>query len=152
MSQDTTVQLTEEQKLDLLEEKFEKERTQYTQKISEIIPMLKAMNTVSEAQVLALSYRQILVDLLHKYKSILLKHKNNDKNFKKLRIEHYKRNFDIRLDQREMNEYISSDMALRSRKSDLIENQINFFIASIDTLDKVGWAIRNRIEIHNANV
>ena len=152
LEQDTSSQLTEEQKVDLLEEKFEKERTQYSQKISEIIPKLKTMDTISEAQVLSLSYRQILVDLLHKYKSIIIKHKNNDKNFKKMRIEYYKRNYDMRLDPKEMNEYISSDMALRTKKSDLIENQINFLVASIDTLDKIGWAVKSRIEIHNANI
>lgn len=148
----TAPQLTEEQKVDLLEEKFEKEREQYTQKIGEIVPKLRNMDTVSEAQVLSLSYRQILVDMLHKYRAILIKHKNNDKNFKKLRIDHYKRNYDVRLDAREMNEYIASDMAIRSRKADLIENQINFFTSSIDTLDKIGWAVRNRIEIHNSNL
>lgn len=152
MAETENSKLTEEEKLDLLEEKFEKERTQYSQKISEIIPMLKAMNTLTEAQVLSLSYRQILVDMLHKYKSILLKHKNNDKNFKKLRIDYYKRNFDMKLDSKEMNEYILSDMSLRSRKAELIDNQINFFVASIDTLDKIGWAVKSRIEIHNANI
>lgn len=148
----TQPQLTEEQKIDLLEEKFEKEREQYTQKIGEIVPKLRNMDTISEAQVLSLSYRQILVDILHKYRSILIRHKNNDKNFKKLRIDYYKRNYDIRLDSKEMTEYIASDMAMRSRKADLIENQINYFTASIDTLDRIGWGIKNRIEIHNANM
>lgn len=105
-----TDQMSEDQKIDLLENKFEKEREQYTQKISDIVPMLKNMDTISEAQVLSLSYRQILVDLVYKYKSILIKHKSNDKNLKKNRMDHYKRNYDLRLDQREMNEYISSDM------------------------------------------
>lgn len=152
MAENENPQLTEEEKLVLLEQKFEKEREQYTGKIGLLMPMLRNMNTVTEAQVYGLSYRQILVDLIYKYRAILTKHKNNDKNFKKLRIEFYKRNYDIRLDSKEMSEYIASDMAMRTRKYELIENQINFLVSSVDTLDKLGWAIRNRIDIHNSNI
>jgi hypothetical protein len=152
MTENENPQLTEEEKLVLLEQKFEKEREQYTGKIGLLMPMLRNMDTITEAQVYSLSYRQILVDLIYKYRAILTKHKNNDKNFKKLRIEFYKRNYDLRLDSKEMSEYIASDMAMRVRKYELIENQINFLVSSVDTLDKLGWAIRARIDIHNSNI
>ena len=42
-------------------------------------------------------------------------------------------------------EYIASDMSLRIRETSLIENQISYYKQANETLDKMGFAIKNRV-------
>lgn len=144
-------ELTEEEKIKMLENNFEQERQKFSQKLSSLIPLIRDLNTIAEAQVLMLSYRQMLVDELHKYRTVIFKHKSNDRNIKKLKIEFYKRNYDMKLDQKEMSDYISSDMTLRIQKIDLVENHISYLTETISTLDKMGFAIKNKIATEEIN-
>jgi hypothetical protein len=141
----------EEKKVSELEEALERERLEYSSKIGELFPMLNRIDRISEAQVLMLSYRHMLVDKLAKYRSAIFKKKSSDQNYRKLRFEYYKTQHDIRLDYKEMNEFINSDMALRIRQTDLLDNQINFYRDCIETLDKMGFSIKNRITIEELN-
>jgi len=40
---------------------------------------------------------------------------------------------------------------LRIRQTDLLENQIEWYKQCIDTLDRMGWAIKNKIAIEQIN-
>lgn len=144
-------ELTEEEKIKMLENNFEQERQKFSQKLSSLIPLIRDLNTIAEAQVLMLSYRQMLVDELHKYRTVIFKHKSNDRNLKKLKIEYYKRNYDMKLDQKEMTDYINSDMTLRIQKIDIVENHISYLTETISTLDKMGFAIKNKIATEEIN-
>jgi len=64
-----------------------------------------------------------------------------------MRIEYYKTQHDLRLDYKEINEFINSDMALRIRQTEIIDNQISFCTLCIETLDRMGFSIKNRISI-----
>lgn len=144
--------LTDEEVLERLDEKLSKERVKYSKMISSVVSMINHIERISEAQVLMLSYRHMLVDKISEYKSILYKKKSNDLNYKKLRYEFYKTKHDLRLDYREINQFIESDMAQRIRKTNLIESQINFFSQCIETLDKMGFAIKAKIQIEEINL
>jgi hypothetical protein len=113
--------------------------------------MIRRIDTIAESQVLMLSYRHMLVDKLAKYRSALYKKKSSDINYRKLRYEYYKTQHDVRLDYREINDFINSDMSLRIRQTDLLDNQINFYRDCIETLDKMGFAIKNRIMVEEIN-
>jgi hypothetical protein len=144
----------EERKVNEIDDALEKERNEYTTKMSSLISMINKIDQIPEAQVLMLSYRHMMVEKLAKYRSATYKKKSNDQNYRKVRYEYYKTQHDVRLDYREINQFIDSDMALRSRQTELLENQINFFSECIETLDKMGFAIRNRIsieEFHHKN-
>lgn len=141
----------EEKKATDLEDALEKERFEYHKKISELIPMISKLETVSETQVLMLSYRHMLTDKLAKYRSAIYKKKSNDVNYRKLRYEYYKTQHDVRLDYKEINEFINSDMSLRIRQTELIENQINYYKDCIDTLDKLSFAVKNKLIIEEIN-
>lgn len=143
--------IEEEKKVLEIEEALEVERETYSEKIKSAIKMINNIESISESQVLMLSYRHMLVEKVAKYKSILYKKKSSDLNFRKSRYEYYKTQHDIRLDYREINEFISSDMALRIRQSELIENQISFYNQCIDTLDKMGFAIKAKIQVEELN-
>ena len=141
----------EEVKVNEIDEALSKERGEYSNKISDIIRMINRIDQIAEAQVLMLSYRHMLVDKIIKYRAATYKKKANDQNYKKMRYEYYKTQHDIRLDYREINTFIESDMALRIRQTELLENHINWYSQCIDTLDKLGFSIKNRIQIEELN-
>lgn len=141
----------EEKKVSELETALETERNAYTIKMSSLVSMIGDITKISESQVLMLSYRHMLVDKLVKYRAAVYKKKANDLNYRKLRYEYYKTAHNVRLEYREIKEFIDSDMALRIRQTDLLENQINFCSQSIDTLDKMGFAIKAKIQIEEMN-
>ena len=141
----------DEKKVNDLEIALENERKGYSDLISDVIKMINKLSNISEAQVLMLSYRHMLVDKIIKYRSTLYKKKSSDSNYRKLRYEYYKTQHDVRLDYREINQYIDSDMSLRIRQSELLENHVNWFSQCIDTLDKLGFSIKNKIQIEEIN-
>jgi hypothetical protein len=142
----------EEKKVEELDLALEKERTDYTSKIADIIKMIGRIDTISEAQVLMLSYRHMLVDKLTKIRSAIYRRKATDENFRKLRYQYYKTEYDVRLDNREINQFIASDMALRTRQVELLESQINYYQQCIETLDKMGFAVKNKISVEEINM
>jgi hypothetical protein len=141
----------DEKKVSELESALEAERGEFTIKLNGLIPIISKVNQIPEAQVLMLSYRHMLVDKMVKYRSALHKKKSNDQNYRKIRYEYYKTQHDVRLDYREINQFVDSDMSLRIRQSENIENQINFYSQCIETLDKMGFAIKNRLILEEIN-
>lgn len=142
----------EEKRVSEIEEVLEKERIEFSNNISDVIKMIKRIDTIAEAQVLMLSYRHMLVDKITKYRAAIYKKKANDQNYRKMRYEYYKTQHDVRLDYREINTFIDSDMALRIRQTELLENHINWYSQCIDTLDKLGFAVKNRIQVEEINL
>jgi hypothetical protein len=143
--------MTEEQKVNEIDDKMAEERVDYSSKISIIIKLIGDIEKISEAQVLMLSYRHMLVDRITTYRAALYKKKSTDANYKKLRFEYYKTQHDLRLDYREINQFIESDMSSRIRQTELIENQISYFQQCIETLDKLGFSIKNKIQVEEFN-
>lgn len=143
--------MTEEQKVNEIDDKMAEERVEYSSKISSIIKLVGDIEKISEAQVLMLSYRHMLVDRITTYRAALYKKKSTDANYKKLRFEYYKTQHDLRLDYREINQFIESDMSSRIRQTELIENQISYFQQCIETLDKLGFSIKNKIQVEEFN-
>ena len=141
----------DERKVNEIEEALDKERNDYSTKIGEVLKMINRIDKIAEAQVLMLSYRHMMVDKIIKYRSAVYKKKANDLNYRKMRYEYYKTQHDVRLDYREINQFIDSDMALRNRQTELLENHINFFQQCNDTLDKMGFSIKNRISVEEFN-
>ena len=117
----------EERKVNDIDEALEKERVEYGIKLSDLISKINKIDQIPEAQVFMLSYRHMFVEKASKYRSAVYKKKTNDQNFRKLRFEYYKTQHDVRLDYREINQFIDSDMAIRTRQTELLDNQILFF-------------------------
>ena len=141
----------EEIKVNEIDEALSKERGEYSTKISDIIKLINRIDQISEAQVLMLSFRHMLVDKIVKYRAATYKKKANDQNYRKMRYEYYKTQHEVRLDYREINAFIDSDMALRIRQTELLENHISWYSQCIDTLDKLGFAVKNKIQVEELN-
>ena len=142
----------EEKKVNDLDEALEKERGEFTGKIADVIKLIGHIDKISEAQVLMLSYRHMLVDKLTKIRGAIYRKKANDENYRKIRYEHYKINHDVRLDYREINQFVASDMALRTRQTELLQSQIDYYQQCIETLDKMGFSIKNKIAVEEINM
>ena len=141
----------EEQKVETLDTALTSERDDFSVKILDLIKSINDVSKIAEAQVLMLSYRHMMVDKITKYRVALYKKKTSDSNYRKLRYEYYKTQHDVRLDHREINQYIDSDMALRIRQTELLDSQVTFFQQCVETLDKMGFSIKNRIQIEEIN-
>ena len=138
--------LTEE-KLEKIESLLEKDRKDWSTKIQNLVKDISEPNKLAKAQTYMLSYRHMIVYKIMELKILLSKKKANDSNYTKTRYQHYKTQHSVRLDHREIMEYIKSDMSLRNRETGLIEHQINYYNQAIETLDKMGFAIKNRVTL-----
>jgi hypothetical protein len=134
-----------EDKLKKIEELLDKERKTWSNNIQTLIKAIKDADKLSGAQVDMLSYRHMIIDKIIEFNIMLSKKRANDSNFTKTRYQHYKTNHSVRLDHREIMEYIKSDMSLRYRETSLIDNQVSYYKHAIETLDKMGFAIKNKI-------
>ena len=134
-----------EDKLKKIENLLITERKDWSTKIQSLVGTIDKAHKIAKSQTLMLSYRHMIVDKIIELNILLGKKRANDANYKKIRYQYYKTQHDVRLQHSEIIEYIASDMSLRIRETSLIENQISYYKQANETLDKMGFAIKNRV-------
>lgn len=139
----------EEEQCEKLQGAFDAERAEWNVRMEALIPMLRNADQLVEAQVLMLSHRHKLVDTMSRYRNAFAARKSKDVVYKRIQIGKYKEAQQRRLTDRELGEALNADLAFRSRKTSILQNQIEYMEQTVDTLDKMGFAVRNRIEIEN---
>ena len=130
-----------------LEERFKEERSDWNSKIIELVESIKHTSKLSEAQVIQLSYRQMIQDKLAEYRIL---HEKRQEMFDKQttdRFREYKLSYDIKLSGAETQAFVQSDCKALKLQLKMIHTQIIYFEESIKTLDNIGYAIKNKIEI-----
>lgn len=130
-----------------LEERFKEERTDWNDKIITLIESIKHTSKLAEAQVIQLSYRQMVQDKLAEYRIL---HEKRQEMFDKQtteRFREYKLGYDIKLSSAETQAFVQSDCKALKLQIKMIHTQIMYFEESIKTLDNLGFAIKNKIEI-----
>ena len=130
-----------------LEERFKEERTDWNNKIITLVESIKHTSKLSEAQVIQLSYRQMIQDKLAEYRIL---HEKRQEMFDKqttVRFREYKLGYDIKLSSSETQAFVQSDCKALKLQLKMIHTQITYFEESIKTLDNIGYAIKNKIEI-----
>lgn len=130
-----------------LEERFKEERTEWNGKIINLIESIKSTTKLAEAQVIQLSYRQIIQDKLAEYR--ILHEKRQEMLDKQTvdRFREYKLSYDIKLSSSEAQAFVQADCKALKLQIKMIHTQIVYFEESIKTLDNLGYAIKNKIEI-----
>lgn len=130
-----------------LEERFKEERTEWNGKIINLIESIKNNTKLSEAQVIQLSYRQMIQDKLAEYR--ILHEKRQEMLDKQTvdRFREYKLSYDIKLSSSEAQAFVQADCKALKLQIKMIHTQIVYFEESIKTLDNLGFAIKNKIEI-----
>lgn len=136
---------------EILEDKFEAERKTFSIKIKEIINKSHRISDIADCQVEMLSYRHMLSDKYIVYKNYNNRILAKDNLFFKERTEFYKKQYDLRLDYKEMVKFIDADMKDRKNITDLIQSHIEYIKDSMGILDSLSYTIKNRIEIEKIN-
>jgi len=133
-------------KLIQLDEYLSTKRVEWTDKIKDLTVSLKRGEKLEEVSAYTLSYRQILIENLATMSSKIRGQKATlDKSYKLKWIEYF--NYDYKLSDKQREKFIDADLSDDRHIYDLLISQKNFIEGSIKTLDNMGFAIKNRLDI-----
>lgn len=133
-------------KITQLDEYLIKQREDWTQKIKGLTEELKLGNNLENVSAYTLSYRQILVEHLATMGNRIKTQKSVvDKKYKDKWIEYY--SYDYKLTDKMREKFVDADIADDTNILELLITQKSFFEGSIKTLDNMGFAIKNRLDI-----
>ena len=133
-------------KITQLDEYLIKQREDWTQKIKGLTEELKLGNNLETVSAYTLSYRQILVEHLATMGNRIKTQKSVvDKKYKDKWIEYY--SYDYKLTDKMREKFVDADIADDTNILELLVTQKSFFEGSIKTLDNMGFAIKNRLDI-----
>ena len=133
-------------KITQLDEYLVKQREDWTQKIKGLTEELKLGNNLESVSAFTLSYRQILVEHLATMGNRIKTQKSVvDRKYKDKWIEYY--SYDYKLTDKMREKFVDADIADDTNILELLITQKNFFEGSIKTLDNMGFAIKNRLDI-----
>lgn len=133
-------------KITQLDEYLIKQREDWTQKIKGLTEELKLGNNLENVSAYTLSYRQILVEHLATMGNRIKTQKSVvDRKYKDKWIEYY--SYDYKLTDKMREKFVEADIAEDTNILELLITQKGFFEGSIKTLDNMGFAIKNRLDI-----
>ena len=129
-----------------LDEYLGKQRLEWTDKIKALTEDLKLGNNLEQVSSYSLSYRQILVENLTSMSIRIRAQKTSvDQKYKQKWIEYY--NYDYKLTDKQREKFLLADLAEDNQLLELLESQKSFFEATVKTLDNMGFAIKNRLDM-----
>lgn len=130
-----------------LDEFFGNQRQDWTSKIKELAHRLKEqMSGLEEVMSLVVSYRQILVENLASLNNRATAQQSIiDKRYKSLWLEYYQ--YDYKISDKQREKFIDADLSDERHILTLIQVQIQFVEGSVRTLDNMGFAIKNKIDM-----
>ena len=129
-----------------LDEYLGRQRLDWTDKIKELTVNLKKGVNLEEVSSFSLSYRQILVEQLASMSNKMRAQKATvDQKYKTKWIEYYQ--YDYKLTDKQRERFLEADLAEDRQLLDLLETQKSFIEASVKTLDNMGLAIKNRLDM-----
>ena len=142
-----TIVQAELDKLNELERYLEKQRSEWGDRIMEVIEMIRDLDKLIEAQVTMLSYRHMVIDQIARI-NITLKKRESSYNiqYKNKFIEYF--NYDYKLNDKQKVNMVEADLANLNKQIGFLSTQIDFFRECVKTLDNIGWAIKNRLNIN----
>lgn len=130
-----------------IEKRFKEERNQWLEDITKLVKSTGDNSKLNEAQVYQLSYRQMCVEKICEYRILLERRQEMFDKQMASRFREYTTSYDIKLSSSEKQLFIQSDCSELKYQIKMINVQIDFFEESIKTLDNLGFAIRNKIEL-----
>jgi len=129
-----------------LDEYLSKQREDWTLKIKKLTDDLKIGNNLEEVSAYTLSYRQVLVEMLATMGNKIRSQKSTlDKKYKDKWIEYY--SYDYKLTDKQRERFVDADIADDAQILELLQTQKSFIEGSVKTLDNMGFAIKNRLDM-----
>lgn len=136
----------------LVEEKFKKNRGEWGSKILDLIRMIRDMSKVTEAHVLMLSYRHVITDLVAELQNTLHKRNGSYDNYFKIKYVEYSTGYSLKLNGGEKEKFVKADLSALRRQIAMMESHLNFYEECKRTLDNMGFALKNRITLHQEEI
>ena len=134
-------------KVQELELKFESERDEIGKFIHDnIISKLTDIKEVAELQVHTSSQRHRLSDKISNLRSKIRKHSERIGEERKHMYFKYKTEYNVRLNDSEIHKHIDADLEPKTNFKIVLENQIDYYRRTIETIDKIGFAVKYLIE------
>lgn len=133
-------------KLVKLDELLGKERSDWTKKIQDLANDLKVGNNLHEVSAYTLSYRQILIEGLASISSKVRTQKAKfDRLYQEAWIRYY--TYDYKLTDSQREKFIKSDLSDELQLQEMLESHKDFLTGTVKTLDNMGFAIKQRIDM-----
>jgi hypothetical protein len=145
---DTQIKVANEE----LESKLSKDRIEWKDKITELIRTIKNMNTISDCQINMLSYRQILLDKVTDFKTMIYKRNATWERYYRSQYREYTLNYDVKLTSSEKHQFIKAELSSLKNQIDLLQSHVDYYYECIKTLDNLAFAIRNRIRLDDEQI
>ena len=130
-----------------LELRLTSDRTEWKTKINDLVLKIKNMNELSDCQVSMLSYRQILLDKVIDFKTMIYKRNATWERYYRAQYREYTLNYDVKLTSGEKHQFIKADLGSLRTQIDMLQSHVDYYQECIKTLDNLAFAIRNRIRL-----
>ncbi len=143
---DTQTTTKPKNKLVQIDEMFGQERIKWTEKVKKLAYDLKDGDNLHEVAAYTLSYRQIIVENIASIASKIRTNKAKiDRGFKEAWIRYYQ--FEYKLNDKQREKFIDADMSEDLQVQELLEAHKDFLTATVKTLDNMGFAIKQRMDM-----
>jgi hypothetical protein len=130
-------------------ERFDKERAEWTEKISSIASRFKMIDNMVDVQVDLYSERQVATDYIHELTVLFSK-------LKKVYLTEWKKNYealglneDFRYNEREKTKFADEKTSSSKLKMEILQNHIDFFRETVKTIDNMIFGVKHRLEIED---
>ena len=144
MENDTEKKEKENSEVSLL---FNKERSEWREKIQVLALDLKDIKTVAKAQVDLFGYRQILLEYSYKLAQVVSKLNSRIKKDTASLLRGYTERSDIRYQANEKRVMIEGDLSDLNERLEIIEGHRKFIDQTMQTVDHMLYGIRQRIAL-----
>ena len=129
-----------------LDEYLGKQRLDWTEKIKDLTEDLKKGVNLEQVSSYSLSYRQIMVEQLASMSNRIRAQKSVvDRKYKQKWLEYY--NYDYKLTDKQREKFVEADLSDDKHMLELLETQKSFIEGTVKTLDNMGFAIKNRLDM-----
>lgn len=135
--------------IDDIEKVIVASKREWGEKILALIKEITIVKNIVPAQVTMLSIRHQLVDKVSEMQMKIFRLKEAYDTQYKEKYHYYKTQYNLKLNGGETNKFVAADLTLISRQIDILGAHVDYFKESIRTLDNLGFAIKNRLNIEN---
>lgn len=137
---------------DELEPRLSKDRTEWKDKINDLVSKIKNMSEIVDCQVNMLSYRQILLDKITDFKTMIYKRNGTWERYYRNQYREYTVNYDVKLTSGEKHQFIKAELSSLRTQMDMLQSHVDYYQECIKTLDNLAFAIRNRIRLDDEQI
>lgn len=128
---------------------FERERSEWKEKIQVISLHIKNIKTVAEAQVDLFTTRQALLEYSYKLAQIVSKLSTKERQMRAKKLKEYTEGKDVRYGANEKTALIEGDLSELTEKMELVEGHRKYIDQTIQTVDHMLYGIKSRIALED---